>query len=140
LLQEPGDGTLVEVPPLVGQTPEEARETAGSLGLNLEGSSSAANDIVLSQEPQSGEEVEEGADISVTFGDDDGTLVKVPDVVGRSRDEAFEAAETEGLLISNTRFDPGASAPRGEIVSQTPTAGSLTGRDSPLSITISGRE
>ncbi len=130
-----GTGTA-SVPSLAGQTLQEARATVGD-DFEVVGEEDYSGDVIVSQDPQCGAEAPQGSEISVTFGSNDPSLVEVPDLTGRSVEEARAALESGGLNLGNQRQES-SGEPRGQVVSQDPPACSLTSRDTPVSVSVSG--
>lgn len=65
-------------------------------------------------------------------------LVAVPDVVGLMEEAAREALEAAGLRLAAVEHDPFAFAPAGEVLGQTPAAGTEARAGSGVRLVVSG--
>jgi PASTA domain len=132
------DDDTVSVPSITGKTLAEARQTVGHR-FEIVGYESGANpdDVVLSQDPRSGEQAERGSEISITLGSSDERFVKVPDVTGMSETEARETLEDNGLTLGNVEEESSDSVPTGHVIRQSPLPGSMEQPYSAVNVTIS---
>jgi eukaryotic-like serine/threonine-protein kinase len=134
-----GDESAAErpVPPLVGKTLEEAKQSVGDDFEIVGGENALPNQVVLIQRPPAGEKVERGSEISVTVGECDERCVTVPDLKGNSEAEAREALESADLVLGNVHRRPSDGVPKGQIISQNPPPGSQWDAHDLVSVTIS---
>ncbi|MFC5140744.1 Stk1 family PASTA domain-containing Ser/Thr kinase [Actinomycetospora rhizophila] len=131
---------LVQVPLLVGRSPEAARVAAEGAGLVLtpvprlrETSDPTEVGQVVGQDPVPGSLRAPGEAIELVIGQRRATL-QVPDVVGRSRDSAEATLEGVGLEISVREVDSG-GAP-GTVVTLQPGAGTAVPRGSTVTVSV----
>ena len=69
------------------------------------------------------------------LGEDDATLVRVPDVVGQDQDEARELLEDKGFDVAIERKN--SNKPRGEVISQEPEGGERIDEGETVTIFVS---
>lgn len=121
-----GSGRFVLVPPLAGLPRAAAASAVDGAGLSAtfaeETSETVAAGRVVRSEPGSGDRVLRGRTITVVVSTGV-PLVPVPDVVGRSRDEAATAIREAGLTPQLVE-QPDEDVDAGEVVSQRPEGGS----------------
>ncbi len=129
----------VNVPNLVGDTLEEAKESLELLGLTYEveyvASEGSRENTVLSTNPSANMEVEANSKVvlSVCM---NGEGVLVPNVVGRSEAEATALLEKEGFVVVKEEEYNDVYA-KGNVVSQEPVGESMLSRESTVTIVIS---
>ena len=132
---------LIEVPDLVGESPESAQNTLDELGLvwvRLGDSELDAGDPLIgkitAQTPFAGENVEVGSDVRVRIG----ALkqVTVPNFSGMTGDEAAAAGAAAGLDVIVVP-DPTSPDPNGTVVSQDPSAGTTVNDGSQVTVVTS---
>lgn len=116
----------VLVPNLVGSPPEEASAVLQREGLAL-GQVSGSGDVVGSQEPAAGERVSSGRKVNIILV----RMVAVPNLVNQTVNEARMTLAAVGLVLGNNP-DGG-----GRVRSQTPTAGTVVARGTPITVTVS---
>ena len=113
-----GRGETLEVPTLEGGTLEQARQAVGE-DFEVVGDGDP-QDVIQSQDPEPGERAERGSEISVVVGS--GEVATVPDVLGRTQQEAEEMLRSEGFEVEvETREGPEGLA--GNVLEQSPSAG-----------------
>jgi beta-lactam-binding protein with PASTA domain/predicted Ser/Thr protein kinase len=118
----------VEVPNLVGLTPEEARRALQDVGLRLSAAGPQEQVVeddsmvgkVISSNPPAGEQIREGSPVTITVGVEPET-VNVPNVVGTDVEQARSNIEGAGLAVRVQQVD--SAAPEGQVVSQDPSGG-----------------
>ena len=129
----------VTVPDVVGLTEEEARIELRDAGLEpvVEGVTDRAPvGQVLAQDPGAGREVDE--DSSVTLRVSTGPEQKaVPDVVGRSEDEARFILVGEGFQVGDVARQQDEQALAGEVLSQSPQADAVVDAGETVSLVVS---
>jgi len=131
----------VTVPNVVGsaQAAAEAAITAATLtvgNVTTQYSDTVAAGVVISQNPAGGTSVAPGTsvDLVVSLGVE---MVTVPNVVGMSQAAAQSAITAATLTVGNvtTAYSPTVAA--GDVISQSPTAGSSVVHDSAVDIVVS---
>jgi beta-lactam-binding protein with PASTA domain/serine/threonine protein kinase len=128
-------GSPVDVPDVTGESLDEARADLEEAGLTVKvsGEQITSEDVdkgaVARQTPQDGSEAAEGDTVTLTLSKGP-PMVKVPDVVGDSVDDAksalegagFEVDEDRGLLglfgdtVKNQSVEGGQTAPKGSTI------------------------
>ncbi|GAA4807814.1 Stk1 family PASTA domain-containing Ser/Thr kinase [Actinomycetospora chlora] len=131
---------LVQVPLLVGRSPEAARVAAEAAGLVLtpvprlrETDDATEVGQVVGQDPVPGSLRPPGGAIELTIGQRRATL-QVPDVTGRSRASAEATLEGVGLEVSVREVDGGGAA--GTVVSVQPGVGTAVPRGSTVTLSV----
>jgi PASTA domain len=128
---------LVTVPGVVGDPVRAARAELEELGLEVRVTRTPSDEepagIVLEQDPEEGEEVEEGSRVAliVSSGPEQ---VEVPDVVGDPVEVATK--ELEGFEVTETEA-PSAQFDAGIVAAQNPDGGTLVDPGSDVEITVS---
>lgn len=111
----------VPVPEVVGMTEEEAIQTLedAGLGANVERRphNRAPENEVFRQDPEPGEEIDEGNDVTI-FVSEGVRRVEVPELVGLPLDEARERLREEGLRPGEVSRVPDDEAEEGTVVGQ----------------------
>jgi beta-lactam-binding protein with PASTA domain len=129
------DGSLVRVPPLRDMTREQATQRLQSLRLQAElremPTDAAAVGHVFNQRPEAGVEVPRGSAVQVAIAR--APTLEVPDVVGRSVDDAKPR-----LARFSMRAVPEASLrPAGEVLAQRPEGGTQARPGTEVTLTVS---
>jgi len=131
----PGTG---KVPATAGLTREEAAEKleAAGFGANVEvvNSDSVEEELVIHSEPSAGTTVTNGSDVTL-FVSAGPKLAKVPVLVGTQRSVAVQQIRGRGLEPSVSEEE--SDTPAGEVISQSPDAGSEVEPGSSVSIVVS---
>ncbi|OLT14783.1 hypothetical protein BJF80_12515 [Serinicoccus sp. CUA-874] len=130
-----------DVPPLAGLTLESATEALVAANLDLgeqsrEHHESEPEGRVLRTSPAAGDPLPPGAAVDVVISDGPAP-VEVPEVTGRTEEEAVSALREAGLSVTvspEQAFDD--EVPEGSVVSQSPSAGQVE-RGSTVTITLS---
>jgi serine/threonine-protein kinase len=129
----------VTVPELVGLPKDEAETALTDLGftpkIDYESSGNVPLDQVISQQPEPGEEVDEGSTVAfvVSRGPN---VVTVPDVVGKKRAAAEKSLRDAKFKVSRTeQFSE--SIASGVVISQSPNKGFEGTEGSTVSIVVS---
>lgn len=132
-------GERVTVPNLVGRNADDAIAILQRRGLEPDienvNSDDVPRDEVISQNPEAGAEVREGAsvEIRVSLGAE---RAAVPDVVGSSQDDAEQALRDAGFETKVER-EYSDSVPSGEVISSSPAAGRQATLGRTVTITVS---
>ncbi len=132
----------VEVPNLVGLTPEEARRALEDVGLRLSAAGPQEQVVeddgmvgrVVSSNPPAGEQVRDGSPVTITVGVEPET-VNVPNVVGTDVEQARGNIEGAGLTVQVQQVD--SAAPQGQVVSQNPSGGTEVEAGSTVTLEVS---
>ncbi|MBI2267084.1 MAG: Stk1 family PASTA domain-containing Ser/Thr kinase [Armatimonadetes bacterium] len=115
-------GVLVEVPGVIGKTLKEAREELSLGGFTVMTLGDARDDAVVSmQDPAEGSKQPKGAAIRLTIGTG---KVKVPDVTGKTLNEAQDVLKRAGLSVGEVQESPQPDGTPGTVFRQDPIAGS----------------
>ncbi len=121
-------GGGVAVPTLRGLTEEQARTTLAAAGLALGEITTENSDVVelgliISQDPEAGAEVEEGAAVNIVVSSGI-AQVTVPDLATMPEATAIEALRSTGdLEYDKTTDENSASVPKGAVIRTEPAAG-----------------
>ncbi len=134
-----GDGGKVQVPAVIGLTKDEATSQLNELGFKVLATEEPSDTIeagrVLSQNPGPGSKTDKAATvkIAVSTGVE---KIDVPDVVGKTQEEAVNALTAAGLKTKvTTAEDPNAA--EGTVATQQPGAGEKVLKDAEITITVS---
>jgi serine/threonine-protein kinase len=134
-----GDGGKVQVPAVIGLTKDEATSQLSELGFKVLATEEPSDTIeagrVLSQNPGPGSKTDKAATvkIAVSTGVE---KIDVPDVVGKTQEEAVNALTAAGLKTKvTTAEDPNAA--EGTVATQQPGAGEKVLKDAEITITVS---
>ncbi|MFJ5210928.1 Stk1 family PASTA domain-containing Ser/Thr kinase [Streptomyces nigra] len=131
----------VTVPSVIGISLEDAREKLEGddfqFTIKTETREVSAEEpgTVLDQDPQRGEEVEKGSTITLTVAKEQEQST-VPDVVGRTCDEAKAQMQDNDLTGNCTEVETQDPNQVGKVISTSPTAGSKVDKNSTVTIQI----
>ena len=130
--------SLVAVPAVVGQTPNNGARLMHDAGLvvdvaDADAFSPAGPGTVATQDPQAGTRVAPGSTVKLGIASG---RVAVPDVRGRSESEASAILRAAGFNIQ-TRRRPDDTVPSGTAVGTNPGAGSVLGAASSIELLVS---
>lgn len=135
-----GFGGDIETPDLKGLTIEEAAKKVEPLGLKVEAesyknSSKYKKDLIISQNPDAKTKVSKGKVIKVVIskGNTDGII---PDVVGKSEDDAKKMIEQYGFSVGKIK-ERASDEPKGTVIEQTPSGGSSAKGVTDIDIVVS---
>lgn len=132
---------LVSVPTVTGLDKSAARaaiEKAGftyAEGTPLEDEQLPV-DAVVSQTPGGGTETDAGATVTVVLSLGSGT-VHVPDLAGRSQQEARDALAAAGLVAGNVDSEDSVTVARNTVIRTDPAVGAAVARDSQVNLIVS---
>ena len=133
---------LVGVPDLTGKTRAEADDALKLLGLKIalpvqtQEDDQAPPNTVISQDPAPNSLVAPGSAVSITLAKPKQVLV--PDLTGKTPDEATTTLEDNGLVLSpSTQTLPSDTIPVGSIVTQDPPANSSVKAGTPVDVVLS---
>ncbi|HWH13760.1 MAG TPA: PASTA domain-containing protein, partial [Miltoncostaeaceae bacterium] len=133
-------GDRVTIPAdIVGQTQEQATTRLEALGLSVRieprESDEEQQGRVLETQPAAGQEVDAGGEVVLVVGQGP-AAVAVPDVVGRTREDAEVALTQAGFRVRVTQaFDD--EVEQGRVISQTPAGGQQAAAESQVTIQVS---
>jgi serine/threonine protein kinase/beta-lactam-binding protein with PASTA domain len=134
----PGNGT---VPGVAGLTQEEATERLEDAGFEVAvqrvNSASVDEGLVVNSDPSGNSTATNGSTVTINVSRGP-RLVKVPVLVGAQRDVAVERIRGRGLEPSVSEEE--SDAPEGQVISQSPDAGSQVTPGSGVSIVVSKGE
>lgn len=128
----------VEIPDVAGQTREAAEQALDEAGLGVAVETRASGDVpadtVIETDPPAGESVRRGSQVTVIVSSGP-SQVSVPAVVGQTLNAAEQQLSAVGLEASSTEQD--SDRPKGEVISQTPNAGTSVDPGSTVSLVVS---
>ncbi len=130
-----------KVPAVAGETEAEATKKLEAAGFEVAvqrvNSNSVEEGLVIHSEPQSGATATKGSTVTLVVSRGP-KLTKVPVLVGSQRKAAVESIRSRGLTPSVSEEEN--SAPKGQVISQSPSAGSEVEPGSTVSIVVSSGE
>ncbi len=134
----PGSG---KVPSVAGETEEQATQKLEAAGFEVAvdrvNSDSVESGLVISSEPGGGRTATNGSTVTISVSRGP-KLTKVPVLVGAQRDVAVQRLRSRGLEASISEAE--SSAPEGQVIRQSPDAGSEVDPGSAVAIVVSGGE
>ena len=135
----PGSGEIPHVNGLAQSAAEQKLEKAGfEVAIEQVNSSSVEEGLVVFSEPRSGDSATHGSTVTI-FVSQGPKLAKVPVLVGTQRRVAVQQIRGRGLTPSVSEEE--SSSPAGEVISQSPSAGTAVEPGSTVSIVVSsGKE
>ena len=129
----------VNVPNVIGDTLDDAKTALEMVDLKYDieyvPSEGTAENIVISTTPTANAEVEEGTEVLLTVCMN-GEGVEVPSVLNYSEAEATALLEKEGFVVEKIE-EHHDEIVKGNVISQTPEAGSVMSREGTVTIIIS---
>jgi eukaryotic-like serine/threonine-protein kinase len=127
----------VSVPQVVGLTVSSARGRLQKAGLDAsereENSDTVAQGRVISVSPPEGQKVDKGSSVTLVVSSGK-PQVEVPDVVGKSFDEAQSTLQAAGFKV--TRADKESDKSPGTVLSQNPKSGGRIDSGSTIALTV----
>lgn len=135
----PGSGEIPRVNGLAQAAAEQKLETAGfEVAVEQVNSSSVEEGLAVFSEPRSGDSATHGSTVTI-FVSQGPKLAKVPVLVGTQRRVAVQQIRGRGLTPSVSEEE--SNSPAGEVISQSPSAGTAVEPGSTVSIVVSsGKE
>jgi eukaryotic-like serine/threonine-protein kinase len=131
----PGSAT---VPSTAGLTQEEATKKLEKAGFGVQveavNSDTVEKGLVIHSDPSGGETATRGSEVTLTVSSGP-KLAKVPVLVGAQRSLAVQQIRGRGLVASVSEEE--SSAPAGQVIRQSPNAGSEVGPGSTVAIVVS---
>jgi serine/threonine-protein kinase len=133
-----GSANEVTVPPVVGQTLEQARTRLDRAGLEVEvkrRTDQAPRDFVFEQSPNPGQKVDEGSVVTL-FVSNGPSTVRVPDVVGLDQTDARRRLRRADLRVDVQR-ESSTKVAEGIVIRTDPGPGRPAERDSAVTMVVS---
>ncbi len=132
-----GPGT-VEVPDVSGQPQASAEQTLSDAGFDVNVASKPSSDVpadsVIETDPAAGESAKKGSEVTM-YVSTGPQQVAVPALVGITFEAAKQRLSAKGLEYSSSEAE--SDRPAGEVISQSPNAGTKVDPDSTVELTIS---
>ena len=131
---------LIQVPDVVGQRVGRAQERLQNAGFETTvdrvNNDEAPPNTVISQTPEAGTEAEEGSRVrlEVSKGPE---LVKVPQLVGLTENEAFQLIQEAGLSVGERTAERSDEFEEGRVISSDPDAKSEVEKDTSIDYVVS---
>jgi beta-lactam-binding protein with PASTA domain len=133
-----GSNDQATVPPVVGQTLEQARQRVDRAGLGVEvkrRTDQAPRDFVFEQSPNPGQQVDEGSVVTL-FVSNGPSTVRVPDVVGQPEADARRRLRRADLRPDVER-ESSTKVAEGIVIRTDPGPGRPTERDTAVTLVVS---
>jgi serine/threonine-protein kinase len=128
----------VQIPDLAGQTRDAAEQVLDDAGLGVAVETTPSNDVpsdtVIETDPPAGESVRRGTQVTLVVSSGP-SQVAVPPVVGQTLSAAEQQLSARGLEASSTEEE--SERPAGEVISQSPNAGTRVDPGSTVSLVVS---
>lgn len=139
-------GDVVKVPQLLGKTENEAQAALKSAKLSFrylgeESSSDYPTGTVMTQSPEAGTKIKEGATVAYKLSTGSAQSLTVPDLTDKTDQEAEDALSSMGLgvVVDNTRYSD--TVEEGKVITTNPGAGSAVHEGDVVTLYISqGRD
>lgn len=133
---------LVEVPPLAGLRPDQARTLLDPRGLALVVSEGRADPKVeagqiVQQSPIEGSRVKRGSEVRAVLSTGQ-AKVEVPAIVRMPLSGAMQVLSSAGLRVGEVKRQPSAQAPGDQVIASSPAAGEKVARGSAVDLTVAG--
>ncbi|MEU4653469.1 Stk1 family PASTA domain-containing Ser/Thr kinase [Streptomyces sp. NPDC023723] len=128
----------VEVPDVTGKSYSDAEAALKEAGFEVEQKteeSSEEPDTVLSQSPDGGTSKTKGSTVTLTVAKET-SQVTVPDVTGKTSDEAKSLLEAQGLSLGSQSTEESSAQDEGKIFEQSLSPGSSADRGSTVDVKI----
>jgi eukaryotic-like serine/threonine-protein kinase len=131
----------VKVPPLRGQSEDEAKSALQAAGLQAgptekKSSTTVPKGSVMGSDPASGSSVDKGSEVTLFISDGPGKTV-VPNEVGKSLDDAKADLRSNGFKVAVNFIDVPPGQPDKQVMQQTPNEGETANRGSTVTLTVS---
>lgn len=134
---------MVKVPSVVGMTEEEAKSTLNKMGLGFKvderkESKKYEEGTVSEQKTEAGERVAKNTTIHVVISSGlVGDKIPVPDVSGKSEDDAQKALKNAGFVNVSSEFEYSDSVEEGKVIGTTPSAGAEATKETEIVMKVS---
>ncbi len=134
--------STVNVPNVVGATQAAASTTLTGAGLKvgtvtMATSTTVAAGNVISESPAAGTSVAAGSAVNLTVSTGASGNVSVPNVVGTTQASASTAIVAAGLTVGTVTMASSATVPNGDVISESPAAGTSVASGSAVNLTVS---
>lgn len=130
----------VEVPDTKGQDEDSARKTIEGAGLKFAKDEVANEEVsaglAVSSDPGNGTKVEPGSTVTVHFSTGS-AMVKVPDLSGKTQEDARKALKDAGLEGGNTSQEDSATVAKDRVIYTNPQAGNSVARGTTVDLVLS---
>ena len=130
----------VEVPDTSGQDEESAKKTIEDAGLKFAKDEVANEEVsaglAVSSDPGKGTKVEPGSTVTVHFSTGS-AMVKVPDLSGKTQEDARKALKDAGLEGGNTSQEDSATVAKDRVIYTNPQAGNSVARGTTVDLVLS---
>jgi serine/threonine-protein kinase len=129
----------IPLPDVVGQNKDDAADQLRNEGLRVvltQRDTDDPRDQVVEMQPPAGTQVSEGSKVTLFWSDGP---EKVPDVIGKTEQEATKLIEDAGFKVSRVT-DSSTKATKGTVLQQSPSAGTTLDKDSTVTIVVSTYE
>lgn len=127
-----------EIPAVAGQSREEAENTLDEAGFGVtvetQPSSDVAEDDAIETDPAAGESAKTGSEVTL-YVSSGPSQVSVPPLVGETLQAAQQKISAKGLEYTSTGTE--SDRPAGEVISQTPDAGTKVDPGTTVDLTVS---
>jgi eukaryotic-like serine/threonine-protein kinase len=128
----------VRVPPVTGISADAAKSRLKKAGLkpnaHRESSDSVPTGVVISSSPDEGSTVDVGSTVALTVSNGP-QQVSVPDVTGKTADDATAELQSAGLQVSRTEQES-QDRPAGTVLSQSPAGGTAVNKGATVTLTV----
>lgn len=130
----------MEVPDTSGQDEESAKKTIEDAGLKFAKDEVANEEVgaglAVSSDPGKGTKVEPGSTVTVHFSTGS-AMVKVPDLSGKTQEDARKALKEAGLEGGNTSQEDSATVAKDRVIYTNPQAGNSVARGTTVDLVLS---
>jgi serine/threonine-protein kinase len=129
----------VEVPDVVGQDVDAAREALRQAGFRVQSQSVASDEprnSIVSEDPPAQSRATEGSTVTLRVSEGP-PPVDVPDVVGHERSAAVQMLQNAGLSVGTQTGESSETVPQGDVISMSPGAGETVDKGSRVDLVIS---
>ena len=130
----------VDVPDISGQDEDSARKTIEDAGLKFAKDEVANEEVsaglAVSSDPGKGTKVEPNSTVTVHFSTGS-AMVKVPDLTGKTQEDARKALKDAGLEGGNTSQEDSATVAKDRVIYTNPPAGNSVARGTTVDLVLS---
>ncbi|WP_018298095.1 Stk1 family PASTA domain-containing Ser/Thr kinase [Corynebacterium lubricantis] len=139
--EQPIAETMITVPDVTGMSRSEAQTMLIDLGFQVEIAHAASSDVeenhVIRSNPSAGSQLRAGTQVTLTVSSGS-EVVSVPDLTGMSAQQAAQVLSDAGLqLDQNLQEENSSSVGQGQIIRQSPSAGTELAVGSAVSVVVS---
>jgi beta-lactam-binding protein with PASTA domain len=136
-----GTDNQVAVPDVIGQTRDQATSTLTGAGLTVvptttSNCNSTGTGHVVTQNPAGGASVGKGSSVAIGVCSPAATMVRVPNVIGQTQDQATGTLKGVGLTAMPATTSNCDRANNGNVVTQNPRGGASVGKGSSVAIAV----